>query len=239
MLGFGDSAKPRGHDYRLLEQADLQQALLAHLGVSGPVHVLAHDYGDSVAQELLARHHEGRFELASCVFLNGGLFPETHHAVRVQKLLLGPLGPLIGRLFSRRKLAANFARIFGPDTQPSEAELDDFYDLIKTGNGPAVMHRLIRYIPERRVQRDRWVAAGGRLPALTRVSGANLVPLGFEIGLGTSGGPVFDDAGRVAGVALAILAERRSASAGYDEYKDTGIGLMLPAAAFCGALQSR
>lgn len=183
MLGFGDSAKPRGHDYRLLEQADLQQALLAHLGVSGPVHVLAHDYGDSVAQELLARHHEGRFELASCVFLNGGLFPETHHAVRVQKLLLGPLGPLIGRLFSRRKLAANFARIFGPDTQPREDELDDFYDLIKTGNGPAVMHRLIRYIPERRVQRDRWVAAmqRGGVPlrvidgALDPISGAHMV----------------------------------------------------------------
>ena len=85
--------------------------------------------------------------------------------------------------------------------------------------------------------RDRWVAADGRLPMLTNVSGANLVPLGFEIGLGTSGGPVFDDTGRVAGVALAILAERRSASAGYDEYKDTGIGLTLPAAAFCSALR--
>ena len=56
MLGFGDSAKPRGHAYSLLEQADLQQALLAHLGIGQPVHVLAHDYGDSVAQELLARH---------------------------------------------------------------------------------------------------------------------------------------------------------------------------------------
>ncbi|PAU54492.1 alpha/beta hydrolase [Pseudomonas sp. PIC25] len=183
MLGFGDSAKPRGHDYRLLEQADLQQALLVHLDVREPVHVLAHDYGDSVAQELLARHQEGRFELASCVFLNGGLFPETHYPVRVQKLLLGPLGPLVGRLFSRRKLAASFARIFGPDTLPGEAELDDFYDLIKTGNGPAVMHRLIRYIPERRVQRDRWVAAmqRGGVPlrvidgALDPISGAHMV----------------------------------------------------------------
>lgn len=56
MLGFGDSAKPVNHDYSLLEQADLQQALLAHLNVDQPVHILAHDYGDSVAQELLARH---------------------------------------------------------------------------------------------------------------------------------------------------------------------------------------
>ncbi|MBU2157023.1 MAG: alpha/beta fold hydrolase, partial [Gammaproteobacteria bacterium] len=159
MLGFGDSAKPRGHAYSLLEQADLQQALLAHLGVDKPVHVLAHDYGDSVAQELLARHQDGRIALSSCVFLNGGLFPETHHPVLVQKLLLSPIGPLIGRLFSRKKLAASFAQVFGPHTQPSASELDDFWSLIAANNGPAVMHRLIRYMPERRVNRDRWVAA--------------------------------------------------------------------------------
>lgn len=92
MLGFGYSAKPRGHAYSLLEQADLQQALLAHVGERRPVHVLAHDYGDSVAQELIARHQDGQLQLASCVFLNGGLFPETHHPVRVQKLLLGRWG---------------------------------------------------------------------------------------------------------------------------------------------------
>lgn len=183
MLGFGYSAKPRGHDYRLLEQADLKQALLAHLGVEGAVHVLAHDYGDSVAQELLARHHEGRFKLASCVFLNGGLFPETHRPVLLQKLLLSPLGGLVGRLFSRRKLAASLAQVFGPDTQPSDSELDDFWQLIAERDGPAVMHRLIHYIPERREQRDRWVAAmqRGGVPlrvidgAVDPISGAHMV----------------------------------------------------------------
>ncbi|WP_123574563.1 alpha/beta fold hydrolase, partial [Pseudomonas chlororaphis] len=55
MLAVGDSAKPRDHAYSLLEQADLQQALLEHLGVDGPVHLLANDYGDSVAQDMLAR----------------------------------------------------------------------------------------------------------------------------------------------------------------------------------------
>ncbi|PPV39249.1 alpha/beta fold hydrolase [Ectopseudomonas oleovorans] len=183
MLGFGYSAKPRGHAYSLLEQADLQQALLAHIGEQRAVHVLAHDYGDSVAQELIARHQEGRLQLASCVFLNGGLFPETHHPVRVQKLLLGPLGLLLGRLFSRRKLAQSFARIFGPHTQASEAELDALWQLVAYNNGPAVMHRLIRYMPERRQQRQRWVAAmqATTLPmrvidgAFDPISGAHMV----------------------------------------------------------------
>lgn len=159
MLGFGDSAKPRGHAYSLLQQADVQQALLSHLGIRTPVHVLAHDYGDSVAQELLARHYQQRIQLASCVFLNGGLFPETHRPVLLQKLLLSPMGALIGRLFSRKKLGASFAKVFGPQTQPSERELDDFWSLIAKNDGPAVMHRLIRYMPERRVQRERWVSA--------------------------------------------------------------------------------
>ncbi|SFP01769.1 Pimeloyl-ACP methyl ester carboxylesterase [Ectopseudomonas composti] len=183
MLGFGYSAKPRGHAYSLLEQADLQQALLAHVGERRPLHVLAHDYGDSVAQELIARHQDGQLQLASCVFLNGGLFPETHHPVRVQKLLLGPLGPLIGRLFSRRKLAQSFARIFGPHTQASEAELDALWQLVAYNNGPAVMHRLIRYMPERRQQRQRWVTAmqATTLPmrvidgAFDPISGAHMV----------------------------------------------------------------
>jgi S1-C subfamily serine protease len=82
---------------------------------------------------------------------------------------------------------------------------------------------------------SRWVAVGGYLPAIEPFGGG-LVSLGFPIGLGTSGGPVFDADGRVVGVALAILAERVSASAAYDRYKDTGIGLMLPAKDFCTAI---
>lgn len=86
---------------------------------------------------------------------------------------------------------------------------------------------------------SRWVAVAGYLPSTARFGGGELVALGFPIGLGTSGGPVFDTEGRVAGVALAILAERSSASAVFDRYKDTGIGLMLPAASFCPAIATR
>ncbi|MDF3936800.1 alpha/beta fold hydrolase [Pseudomonas citronellolis] len=183
MLGFGDSAKPRGHAYRILEQADLQQALLAHLQVRGPLHLLVHDYGNSVGQELLARHLEGRVELASLVFLNGGLFPETHRPVLSQKLLLSPLGGFFGRFFDRAKLAANFAKVFGPNTQPDAEELDAFWSLIAHNDGPKVMHRLIHYILDRREHRERWVGAMQRSDVPLRlidgpvdpISGAHMV----------------------------------------------------------------
>ncbi|VVP31651.1 2-hydroxy-6-oxo-6-(2'-aminophenyl)hexa-2, 4-dienoic acid hydrolase [Pseudomonas fluorescens] len=177
MLGFGDSAKPANHRYSLLEQADLQQALLAHLQVEQPVHILAHDYGDSVAQELLARHYEDKIEVASCVFLNGGLFPETHRPVLMQKLLLSPLGWMIGRAFTRDALVKSFRQIFGPQTGPTESELDDFWSLVDSHHGPRIMHKLINYIPERRVQRDRWVAAMQRGEVPMRVIDGEVDPI--------------------------------------------------------------
>lgn len=183
MLGFGDSDKPRDHAYSLVEQADLQQALLEHLDIQQPVHVLAHDYGDSVAQELLARDAEGRFAMASCVFLNGGLFPEAHRPLLVQKLLLSPFGWLIGRMFDRDSLDRDFSRIFGPNTRPTESELDDFWSLIAANRGHHILYRLIGYIPERLIQRERWVTAMqlGRVPlrfidgAADPVSGRHMV----------------------------------------------------------------
>jgi pimeloyl-ACP methyl ester carboxylesterase len=177
MLGFGDSAKPLNHNYSLLEQADLQQALLAHLKIEQSVHILAHDYGDSVAQELIARHYDGLIDVASCVFLNGGLFPETHRPLLMQKLLLSPLGWMIGRAFTRDALVKSFNQIFGPQTLPTESEMDDFWSLIETHRGPRIMHKLIGYIPERRVQRDRWVAAMQRGEVPLRVIDGEVDPI--------------------------------------------------------------
>ena len=79
---------------------------------------------------------------------------------------------------------------------------------------------------------SQWVLVGGYLPNSTLVAG-RYVSLGFPVGLGTSGGPVFDEQGQVVGMTLAILAERSSTEAAYDEFKDTGIGLMLPSSEFC------
>ena len=42
------------YSYSLMDQADIAEELLSQLGVK-ETHVLAHDYGDTVAQELLAR----------------------------------------------------------------------------------------------------------------------------------------------------------------------------------------
>ncbi|WP_411817285.1 alpha/beta fold hydrolase [Hyphococcus sp. DH-69] len=160
MLGFGLSDKPTSTYYSIVSQADLQEALLSHLGVS-EAHIFAHDYGNSVGQELLARHNEGAlsFAIKSMCFLNGGLFPEQHRALTIQKLGLSPLGPLLGAMLSRDKLRDTFNGIFGPNTKPSAAEIDAHWAFLTEQNGRKVFHKLLQYIPQRKANRERWVGA--------------------------------------------------------------------------------
>ena len=160
MLGFGLSEKPANIAYSIMDQADLQEALLEEIGES-EAHILAHDYGDTVAQELLARDIAGglSFSLKSLCLLNGGLFPEEHRALAVQKLALTPLGPLIGATMTRRRLNATFDKIFGPRTKASEEAIDGDWALINENRGRRVLHKLMRYIPERVQNRERWVGA--------------------------------------------------------------------------------
>lgn len=164
MIGFGFSSKPYRYSYSIHDQATLHESLLQRLGIDF-IHVLAHDYGDSVAQELLARYEERRrasvagIKIESICFLNGGLFPEAHRARLVQKLLRTPLGPLLARYSSESSFRKNMSAIFGPDTRPSEEELQSMWMLVSASDGWRVMPRLIRYIDERRRYRERWVGA--------------------------------------------------------------------------------
>ena len=63
MLGFGLSDKPAQHRYDLMQQADLHVQLMQALEVEA-CDILAHDYGVSIAQELLARQNRGRTDPA-------------------------------------------------------------------------------------------------------------------------------------------------------------------------------
>ncbi len=160
MLGFGFSEKPNNRDYSIHQQADLFESLISKLGLDS-FHVVAHDYGVSVAQELLARQldNNGSGRWLSCVLLNGGLFPETHRALAIQKLMLSPLGKWINRLAGIKQFSKSFSSVFGAATQPSTLQLQEFWESICHRNGRHLFHNLITYILDRREHRARWVDA--------------------------------------------------------------------------------
>lgn len=165
MMGFGLSDKPQGYQYSIHDQADIYQSLLNALGITD-YHLIAHDYGDTVAQELLARQFERekiptssvqRSRILSTILLNGGLFPETHRPVLMQKLLASPIGALLIKFYSFSKFKKTFEHICAQPIRDNE--LNIYWQLLQHKEGAAVMPKLIRYMQERREFRSRWVGA--------------------------------------------------------------------------------
>ncbi|MBW1297459.1 alpha/beta fold hydrolase [Aquimarina litoralis] len=158
MLGFGFSSKPNDFVYTIGAQVDVWEAFLLAQEISS-IHILAHDYGDTVVQEMLARTKENNtypLNINSVCFLNGGMFPETNFPTFTQKMLLTPLGELLKHFMGRHTLAKNFKKIFGKETQASEQEIDEFWETIAYNSGKNVIPKLIKYLKERKVHKIRW-----------------------------------------------------------------------------------
>lgn len=160
LLGLGLSQKPARHKYKIMEQADIVEALIEQIGLRR-FHILAHDYGDTVAQELLARQNErqGIGNWLSCCLLNGGLFPETHRVLLSQKILSSPIGFIFNTLINKNMFAESFLKTFGPNTQPNLKEINSFWELINYNGRLIDFHRLIKYMEDCVKYRIRWRAA--------------------------------------------------------------------------------
>ena len=183
LVGFGNSDKPRKHRYSLLEQADAVEEVWRHAGIAETALVL-HDYGASVGQELLARHGDGRLDvtLRAAAFLNGGMLPELHRPLAVQRLLAHPVGgPIASRVVSERTFARGMRRLFA--RPPTEAQLHEHWVGISAHGGRTGSHRLLRYLAERREHAPRWrsAVAGTDVPLefvwgpLDPISGAHMM----------------------------------------------------------------
>ena len=159
-LGFGLSDKPRPHRYSLLEQADIVQTVVAEAGV-GPVVLIAHDMGTSVATELLARDLSGTlpFELQRVVLTNGSVILERASLRPIQKILRGPLGPIAARLANQRGFMRGFAKLFSTAHPLSPDEAEAQWALLARQYGNRILHLLCAYLNERVRFAQRWHGA--------------------------------------------------------------------------------
>jgi len=159
-LGFGLSDKPRPHRYSLLEQADIVQDVVTATA-TGPVVLLAHDMGTSVATELLARDLHGAlpFDLQRAVLTNGSVILERASLRPSQKILRGPLGPLFSRLSNERGFTRGFARLFSAAHPLSAQEAQAQWALMARDDGQRILHLLCAYLDERVRFAQRWHGA--------------------------------------------------------------------------------
>ena len=175
-LGFGHSDKPAGHLYSLIEQTEITDRLWLQLGIK-ETHLVAHDYGVSVAQEFLSRMLDGRqivADIKTVTFLNGGLYRREVKPIAVQKLLRKPfIGPLIARLSNALLFKRSLSSILAPGHKISDAGLSLHWQAMKRDGGHKQLAQLIYYMTERDQHGDRWEDALENAP----------VPVSFIWGL--------------------------------------------------------
>ena len=160
-LGFGFSDKPLDYSYSLLDQADIALQLWQQLGVK-KVHLLAHDYGTSVATEIIARNnnHELTIEIEKLTLCNGSMHIELSQLRTIQKLLKNKwLGKYVAKLTTYAIFSKNLRNVYFDKTKVSNNELKDMWMQLEYNEGRKVIHKLSQYINERYTYWNRWIGA--------------------------------------------------------------------------------
>lgn len=164
-IGFGFSDKPaQGFGYSLIEQADLALALLRESGVTG-AHFVAHDMGDSVLTELLARfNHDlpGWFTPGplSVTFTNGSMILDDARLRVGQRALVSPAGRFLARIADSPTIFEKQVVSAQGNDRLTEDQILDMYSASTSGAPKGLSAELIGYLRERRrFEKPRWLPA--------------------------------------------------------------------------------
>jgi pimeloyl-ACP methyl ester carboxylesterase len=163
--GFGLSDKPERYSYSLLEQTDIALGVWRAMGVER-AHLIAHDYGTSIATEVVARRERGLlpFELLSVTLCNGSVHIELAQVTLIQKLLVYRLtGPAMQRLANPKLFARQMRRIVADPRTLDDKRIALMWEALQHRDGRLRTHRISQYHVERRRFWDRWIGALTRL----------------------------------------------------------------------------
>jgi len=177
-LGYGSSDKPHPYAYSLVEQANLVQAVWRDLGINRTA-LVAHDYGVSVAQELISRD-PGQIE--SMAWLNGGMFPDLHHPTEFQRHLTELSGEDAEEYITKTVYRKALLGVFG--RRVSDHRIGEMWADFSRSRGTRVAPALLGYMAERREHAARWARAVESYSGPTTfiwgphdpVSGAHVLP---------------------------------------------------------------
>jgi pimeloyl-ACP methyl ester carboxylesterase len=143
--------------------ANVYTTILQILGITH-VHILAHDLGNSVVQELIARDREksNSFTIQSVVFLNGGLFSDVYKPRAIQILLSKSpafFGRLLSNLMTEKMVQKATGEVFGKYTKPTPELQHIFWEILNFKNGKSIAYLLGRLVFEKDKHQSRWINA--------------------------------------------------------------------------------
>jgi pimeloyl-ACP methyl ester carboxylesterase len=182
-IGFGFSDKPLEYSYSLIEQADVALQLWKQLGITN-VTLLAHDYGTSVATEILARHNKQQIDLNinKLILCNGSMHIELSKLRIIQKLLRNKMTrKWVAKLTNFPIYKKNLRNVYFDKSKVTNSELQEMWFQLEHNKGRKVIHYLSNYINERYTFWHRWIGALKETQIPTKIVWAKNDPVAIDL----------------------------------------------------------
>ncbi len=162
MIGFGVSDKPKKGTYKdnysLMTQADMYEAIAKEQGLTDVI-LVAHDMGQTVGAELMARHDEGKlsFKIKHAVIVNGSTLVDLVELTPLQVELLKKPDQALTKHLNFKEFGDGMRDTFSKDHAASQETIDCMTSQVFANDGDLVIAQILRYLDERREFYDRWV----------------------------------------------------------------------------------
>ena len=166
MIGFGQSDTPlKGtfkENFSLFRQADLYEAVAAAEGLETVI-LVAHDMGQTVGLELMARQEEGKlpFRIKHAILLNGSTIVDLIDTTPGQEASLKAPDKALTKEPFREEWYKDLTPTYGAKMQSKKGAVKKALDCqiaqIYANDGAKVMGNIVRYLLERKEFYDRWV----------------------------------------------------------------------------------
>jgi pimeloyl-ACP methyl ester carboxylesterase len=182
-LGFGFSDKPLEYSYSIIEQADIALQLWKQMGLTN-VTLLAHDYGTSIATEILARHNKQQINLQidQLILCNGSMHIELSKLRVIQKLLRNKITrKWVAKLTNFSLYKKNLRNIYFDKKKISNEELQEMWFQLLYNKGEKIIHSLSNYINERYTFWHRWIGALKETQIPTKIVWAKNDPVAIDL----------------------------------------------------------
>jgi pimeloyl-ACP methyl ester carboxylesterase len=166
MIGFGQSETPlKGtfkENFSLMRQADLYEAVAKAEGLETII-LVAHDMGQTVGLELMARQEEGKlpFRIKHAILLNGSTIVDLIKRTPGQDASLKMPDQALTKDPPMEEWYKDLDPTYGAKMHSKKGAVQDALDAqiaqIYANDGAKVMSNIVKYLLERQEFYDRWV----------------------------------------------------------------------------------
>lgn len=164
-VGMGDSDKPEGYAYSVIERADMIEALWRHYEIRNTI-LVTFDFSSIVALELLSRQisktesgEKPYTTIIGFLSINGGLFADSHsHPILTTPLLKTSFGRIGARLAQNSTFAFNMMMkdLWSKEYGITKDELAENHNAIGRRGGAVFMSNAAGFVDEHKANAERW-----------------------------------------------------------------------------------